>query len=127
MDVVQQQIPQSSQLGTAVCGVHAEENNTVGRQLQTHDQFAEVFVFGHENPLLVGRHLQHGLVICPRRNLLHVEQVMAVAAQAFHEQRITTFVGEKIHRAAPEATTISSLARWSAAKAAAALISFTAR
>lgn len=66
MRMVQQEMTQSSQLGTAICRVHAQQDDTVGKQLQTHNQFADVFVFGQENPLLAGRNLQRDVIAGPR-------------------------------------------------------------
>jgi len=47
-------------------------------------------------------------------------RVVTVVAQASHEHGIAAFVRGEFHRGLPEAGTISSAARWSAANAAAA-------
>ncbi len=106
-----QQVTNSRQLGVAVRGVHEEQDDPIGRVFQTHDQFAEVFVFGQEYPLLVGRQLQHRLVSRTRSNLLDVQNVHAAVTQAIHQQSITTFIRDELHRASPDATTMSSFAR----------------
>jgi hypothetical protein len=66
------------------------------------------------------RHLQNCVA---RGDFRHMEHIVAIAAQSGDDQRVAAFVGEEIHQVLPDARTISSPARCSAAKAAAARMS----
>jgi predicted nucleotidyltransferase len=68
---------------------------------------------------------KNSVVVRSRGGLLDIDHVVTVVMQTLHKQSIATFVGEEIHKVSPEATTISSFAKWSAANAAAARMSWT--
>lgn len=126
MSVMLEKLAQAVELRRAVRGVQAEEQEAVHGQLQTNDQFSEILVFRQEDSLLTGCHPRDCVIVAPWRDFLDVDDIVTVCTDASHEQSVTTFIREKIHSVSPEAT-ISSFARWSAAKVAAARMSFTVK
>lgn len=113
----------ANQLGSAVCGVHPKQDDPECGQTQPDDQFTEVLVLGQQNPFVGCGMTQDGLVVCTAGGLHRVPNVVTVVTQASDQDRIAAFVGSELHSGLPDAGTISSAAKWSAANAAAAWIS----
>ena len=60
-------------------------------------QFAEIFVLGQEQPVLIVRAPDHVSVAGARRDFRHVRHVVAGRSQLPYERRSDAFVGEPAH------------------------------
>ena len=111
----------------AVGRLDAQQHDAIGWQAEPNHKLAEVLVLGHQNALFRGHLAEYGNVIQAARRFHHVPNVVPVLSQAGHEQGVAAFVCGEFHGLLPDAGTISSAAKWSAAKAAAARMSSTVR
>jgi len=102
---------ESSDFCRTVGWIHSHKNDAKCRQSQANDQLTEILVFGHQDTAVIGGHCQDRFVIGASGNFTDIHHIMSVCAQPVNKRRVATFIGHESHSLAPDACTISSLAR----------------
>lgn len=114
------QFAHSRKFEIAVGNVESQKNEASGRTSEAINQFAEVFVLGDENAIFGECARQNFVVGCAAQRFGGIEHIVTVRAERLDEFGVAALVGQEVHKRCPLAKMISSWARWSAAKAAAA-------